>query len=279
MTKFPTEPEPLRVYETELQRFHRGLREGRDYSGIARLKEPFFATWRQPPNEGDLLGPYTEDNYVFTPVDIEAIRGSIPPIRAASEEDLRAAGLSSLRIAEAKRRRQMGHFATELRQEVYDLFNELILSFLQHFIVPLGFPTTPSTLGLSLFPNHDHVDDRGAQHSDYYLLSRFMGAPMTVLNVRDISARIEAFVKQQADENSVALDDDTMTKLALFALDVVSELMTQANEGSIRAENFADSEDAERIIIPEHVRMAVLASDSFAILQYSRCFWQGRHAV
>ncbi len=286
--RFPTELGPLRIYETELERVRRGLREGRDYSGIADLREmyspppPFEGSaCNHPPGEADLLGPYTGDDQILTPGDIETLRDSIPPISAQVEELLRARGFDDATINRQSRENATGVFAASLREEIYDLMNELMLSFLKRFVVPLRSHSSSSTLGSALFPNSSQVSSFRRHHPDHYLLQSFMDTPTLspALNIEDISARVEAFIRRQADGDTVAFSGECLTRIARFVAFVVMDLIRQADQMSFGRGSSEERRGEACIIAPRHVRMVIYTSGFSDILRYSRVLWQGRGAA
>ena len=99
-TKFPGQENPLRKYETELERFQRGLREGTDYSGIEDIRKLYDDPLLKnegvinispiPPPDSEQLGPYHISEHVLKAEDIESLRAYRTP-KADYEMKLRQA--------------------------------------------------------------------------------------------------------------------------------------------------------------------------------------------
>jgi hypothetical protein len=73
-TKFPGQGNPLRKYETELERFQRRLRKGKDYSGIEDLRSLYddpplennvIPNFPIPPPYLEQLGPYPISEHIL----------------------------------------------------------------------------------------------------------------------------------------------------------------------------------------------------------------------
>ncbi|KAJ6439252.1 transposase [Purpureocillium lavendulum] len=272
-TEFPGEGKPLRKWETELERLRRGLAEGTDYSGVDTLREysarqpapgsnmKSLYTPRTP--QAELLGPYDVDEYVLTAQDIEAIRayGHDP----ANEE-----ALACPRLAE---------FIDPWKEPVYDLLNEIFLSYLERDVVPVvRTHAEPSTIADALFPRRE-----GQWHG--WMFEKFTGetAALTIPGVDAVAAgvRIRAFLARRGSEYSsrvvgANLSDDFIARTARLAVAVVRDILECAHSESLGREDMTLLEGG--YILPCSIRRTMYFGGELDPFECSACFWDGREA-
>ena len=113
-TKFTGQSGPLRKWEKVLDRLHRGLREGDDYSGIEELRDMYTPISmdlpresvrmpRQPPGQSNLSGPYNADEYIFDDTDLAAMLAYHPVLNSEVEERLTGSQITPFTVPERKR--------------------------------------------------------------------------------------------------------------------------------------------------------------------------------
>lgn len=131
-TTFLEQGRTLRVHETDEERFQRNLRKGRNFEGLTTLEQAISSsqTSSEIRPENEFLGPYEADEYLVQRADIEAIR--VRPGVSANE------------------------FAESWKESCWVLLNEMIMAYLQHFIVPATSYETIISAAASLAPERDN---------------------------------------------------------------------------------------------------------------------------
>ena len=144
----------LRKEETHEERFERRLHEGYNFSGVKILKEltrppPFpvsEAYGYQPPPQDQWLGPYDLTAHLFRSSDIDALRMYTHAIGIAEQE--------------------MGR--------VTDLLNEIIMTYLERFVLPHCSSSILSQAATAIFPNYSETVY--PRNLGYYLQRHFINA-------------------------------------------------------------------------------------------------------
>ncbi|KAJ3541693.1 hypothetical protein NM208_g4489 [Fusarium decemcellulare] len=289
-TKFPRQSQPLRKYETELEAFHRGLEEGTDYSGVKRLRElcgppgylprpsPGVQMPEQPPPESELLGPYSKSERILLDQDIEALRASVSSVDEPMKETFRHRGMSEEGIAAEEQKRRTGIFVDPWKEPTFDLFNELVLSYLEHFVLPHRSHSTPSTLGPVLFPNRKE-SIQGRKHIDDFLFQQFSGPNETVpgFDVPSVRVRILEFLNRRAGTNPVAFNEECLEGIVRVFAALIKEMVELADRYAFGRGDKERAIDDSCVIVPQHIREAVyFDNDLLSVLRYSAVFWAGR---
>ncbi|KIN03348.1 hypothetical protein OIDMADRAFT_51317 [Oidiodendron maius Zn] len=298
-TKFPGQENPLRKYETGLERFQRGLREGRDYSGIEDIHklydylpledENVVHIFPIPPPDSEQLGPYPISEHVLKAEDIEALRVYRTP-KADYEMKLRQshpllqedAVQSILAGCDSK----IAEFPDEWKDPTYDLLNELVLSYLEHFILT-AFPLHGSifTIGAAMFPKNGHIRRFEELHIDtdlYSLFTKSLELPVPGFDAAAVGSRIRDFLSQRAGEINASPDvlDPEMviqgiTRVVAY---LVSLILNISNNSALARERPDRSKPAEGgYIVPSSIKMAVYYdADLGPLIRYSAVYWSGR---
>ncbi|KAK3295698.1 uncharacterized protein B0H64DRAFT_442069 [Chaetomium fimeti] len=247
--------------ETPRERLERKLREGFDFSGLDTLRElsrvPEYgisSLFPPPPPRTDCLGPYNRSDHVLRAQEINAIR----VYRNAEEmklvlhgRDLTFIGLGTT----------IGEFIEPWTEPLYDLVNEMLLSYLQRTVIP------HSAAVEVLFPRH-----REDGQLDVWCHRHFRqpGAlPIPSFDSAYVSSRIASFLSRFGDV-PVVLEDECVAGITRAVAYMLTRVLDLANRRSIKAGEHAG-------IMPTDVRMAVYHDaqlrDRF---QFSRVYWEGR---
>ncbi|KAF4986382.1 hypothetical protein FDECE_15987 [Fusarium decemcellulare] len=289
-TRFPGQSQALRKHETELEAFHRGLEEGTDYSGVKRLRElcappgfpahpsPGVQMPEQPPPESELLGPYSKNEHILQDQDIEVLRASVSPVDEPMKKTFQQRGMSEEDIAAEEQKRRTGIFVDPWRKPAIDLFNELILSYLEHFLLPHRSHSTPSTLGPALFPNRNE-SIQGRKHIDDFLFQQFSEPNKTVpgFDVQSVSARILEFLNQRAGTHPVAFNEECLESIVRVLAVLIKEMVELTDRYAFGRGDKERAINETCVIVPQHIREAVYYdNDLLSVLRFSAVFWSGR---
>lgn len=253
-TAFAGLDQSLRKEETDEERFERRLREGYDFSGVEELRElskpqedpSIMSFYPPPPPLGECLGPYDLSDHVLRAQDIDALR------------DYRD-GLTPYRL--------IGEFVEPWVEPLYDLTNEMLLSYLQRTIVPRMANRSLSDAVEALFPPGSRS---GGESADAYYYPSFLRSdkePIPNFDVAFVSGRIKSFLTRFEDD-SVRFDDQCIAGITRVAARLLAEVLECANKRSL---------DVGRTkILPCDVRLYTYPDEGFRCLQFSRVFWEGR---
>lgn len=298
-TKFPGQENPLRKYETELERFQRGLREGKDYSGIEDIRklydylpledENVIHIFPIPPPDLEQLGPYPISEHVLKAEDIEALRVYRTP-KADYEMKLRQARPplpeDMVQLILAGYDSKIAEFPDEWKDPTYDLLNELVLSYLEHFILAV-FPLhgSMSTIGAAMFPKNGHIRRFQDLHIDtdlYSLFTKSLEMPVPGFDAAAVGSRIRDFLSQRAGEIN-ALPDVLDPEMVIQGITrvvayLVSQILKLSNNTALASEQPDRSKPAEGgYIVPSNIRMAVYYDPNLGpLIRYSAVYWSGR---
>jgi hypothetical protein len=261
----------LRQEESHEERFQRRLREEYDFSGIAQLQqlgmpvdEPGIVNHspRKPP-EADLLGPFPLSESIFRPIDIETLRSAHGKIVAYTRDVLESRGVDPRDFLPQER---MKDFADPWRSAIYDLLNELMLSYLTRFILPQLALHGVEVVGQKLFFGYQYGDQ-----SDGWLYS---GSPLQeslpeALDSTSIRSRVCTFLGAQISE--LALDGDEILA------EGISRVLAYLIFDILEMANNCATDNHRSAIVPYDIRLAVYNDRQMpSILQYSAVLWNGR---
>lgn len=248
----------LRIEETDAERFERRLREGYDFSGLKMLREmstppedPTLVSFspRSPAMES-CFGPYDEKDRVLLAEDIDALRvyepGNLPP------------GLT---------RFQNGEFVEPWVEPVYDLLNELVLSYLEHKVVPRMANLDAAAALEALFP-----PPRSGPGSEDALFYESFAKPDEELvpgfDYDAVTGRIKSFLSKFEKED-VIYHDECIAGICRVVARMFAEVLEVAGRTS--------RDCARDKILPWDVRIGVYNDwELLRVVQFSRVFWEGR---
>jgi hypothetical protein len=286
-TTFAGLQQPFRKEETDEERFERQLREGFDFSGVAWLREieEVFVDYDpskeylypRPPPESERLGPYDRSEHILEAQDIDALRylGVPPPPKVIKSH--RARGVD-LRPMLQSRSINLG-FAEQWEEPVYDLLNEMVLSYLDRFVLPHISIDTPSEAAEALFPRHAEAPaPRHPEQTktfpplDSFFYSFFMHPRELLTPKFDIDAvgnKIGNFLISHAGTNRVLFNKECFDGLAAVISFMIFDLLDQAN---LCARDCHHSN-----IVPIDVRVMMNNDDDLcSLLRYAKVYWHGR---
>lgn len=248
--------QPLRKSETHEERFQRRLLEGFDFRGMETLKMMAVPSWLgSSPADGDLLGPHTDNERLFQEADFVALLQ-----RNAKNLD----------------------FVDPWRDRVQFLLNELLMSYLRRYIVPLdrSFDTilaAAEALTPQRAPQQDEdwpMDFLGNERRtvDFFLfqyLTQPHADPIANWDAAAVAARVRAFLYSQSEEQRGLFSDDEyiagLCRCLAFLIGEVLELASNEAKDSYRSN-----------IMPVDVRIAVgNEAQLLSAFKYSRVYWDG----
>ncbi|KAF3919861.1 hypothetical protein ABW21_db0200489 [Orbilia brochopaga] len=253
----------LRKEETPEERFQRRLQEGYDFSGIKELRQMIApsgpSTISRAPPDAEYRGPYDPSCYVFREEDLNALRtyrkGSAP---YQGSVDARIVAAFENRISE---------FASPLKSQLHELLNEVVLSYLDQFVVPVS--STGKAAAEVLFPKHSEGDIQCLDTHAYEYFTKPWEEPVPDFDAASVELRITDFLSSRLVDNPVSLDGGFIAGICRVLAYMMSETLELANN---------TARDSRRNkIVPHDVRLGVqFDRDLFQLFKYSRVFWQGR---
>ncbi|KAJ6256561.1 hypothetical protein Dda_8424 [Drechslerella dactyloides] len=253
----------LRKEGTHEERFERRLREGYDFSGVEELRRmstplggPFaFSSRPTAPPESEHKGPYDPSRYVFRPEDLDALRLYRKGTVSHPGDNVPAYA----RIAE---------FANGWADQAHDLLNELALSYLDRFVVPLS--STGQSAAEILFPERAEDDDRCLDVHAYQHFTQPHAEPIPNFNSASVGVRIKDFLNSRSESNlSPLADDNSITGICRVLAYMTSEALQLGNN--------ATRDSRRSRMVPYDIRVGVYNNrDLFHAFKYSRVFWKGR---
>ncbi|KAL8901815.1 MAG: hypothetical protein Q9207_005007 [Kuettlingeria erythrocarpa] len=229
--------QPLRKYETHEERFQRRLQEGFDFRGVELLRTfGVQSSWGASPGDEDLLGPHIDDEPVFQEADFVAL----------------------LR----RNTRNLG-FVEPWKDRVKLLLNELLMSYLERYIVRLAAEALTPQRG-SPESAHRTVDDFLFQH-----LTQPYADPIPDWDTAAAAARVRAFLfSHSGDDQGLFSDDEFIAGLCrclAWLMEEILELASNSAKDSYRSN-----------IMPADVRIAVRNdAELLSAFKYSRVYWDG----
>ena len=268
-TAFKGMEQTLRKAETPEERFERRLREGCDFSGLEELRQHtrpsddgvvYPMSPPPPPPLADCLGPYERSDHILRIQDI----------------------INAIRAHRNARERRLGHTLTPYHADtpitevvepwaepVYDVINEMFLSYLQRTVIPRMGNQRLSAAAELLFTRRTPI--WGRESLDTLCSRRFTASEAVTIPNFDstyVSGRIAAFLSRFGDA-SITFEDECVagiTRVVAFLLAEVIELADTHGMGCSRDK-----------IMPVDVRMVVQIDDELRdCLHFSKVYWEGR---
>ncbi|KAI4170270.1 MAG: hypothetical protein LQ346_008883, partial [Caloplaca aetnensis] len=238
--------QPLRKYETHVERSQRRLQEGFDSRGMETLSVfGVQSSLRASPGDGDLLDPHTNDEALFQEADFVALL-----VQNAQNLD----------------------FVEPWKDRVKLLLNELLMSYLERYIVPLGrsFDTTLAAAE-ALTPQRGPPGNH-CRTVDCFLfrhLTQPHADPVPNWDTVAVAARVRVFLfSHSREEGGLFSDDEFIAGLCRCLAWLMGEVLEPASDSA---------KDSYRSnIMPADVRIAVGNDpELFSIFKYSRVYWDG----
>jgi hypothetical protein len=261
----------LRKEETHEEKFQRWLREGRDFSGLDSLRQmsapvdnaQVSTISAPPPPESELLGPYNQMEHVFHARDIEALR-PIPGPSLLTKEELADRGIDSDRLLQ---NRNMAGFVDSWNEPVYDLINEMALSYVERFVLPQRSHNTLSTAAEALFPSY-----KDSKKLDSHLYSYFVqphAKPILRFDTASVERRIKTFLDSRSGDTPGGFDEECIVGICRVVAYLISEAL-ELSSNSATGNN-------RNVILPSDIRIGVYLDRQLSdVLQYSAVMWNGR---
>jgi len=156
------------------------------------------------------------------------------------------------------------------REPLYDLINEMALSYLEHKVVPRMANLDLSAAAEALFPTNSRS---GPESGDGFYHPSFVKPDAKLIpgfDYVEVTGRIKKLLSRfEVQNGSVRFDDDCVAGICRVIARVFAEVLEMANR--ISRDSGRDK------ILPCDVRNAVYHDPAFLrFLQFSRVFWEGR---
>lgn len=238
--------QPLRKYETHEDRFQRRLQEGYDFRGMKMLEMMAVPSRSgSSPADGDLLGPHLNHEHLFQEADFAALLQ-----RNANNLD----------------------FIDPWRDRVELLLNELLMSYLERYVLPLDRSFATILSAAQALTRQQAPQQNESRTLDFYLfqyLAQPHADPIPNWDAAAVAARVRVFLfSRSGGQLRLFGNDDHVAGLCRCLAWLIGEVLELASNGA---------KDSYRSnIMPADVRIAVCTdAELFSIFKYSRVFWDG----
>ncbi|KAF9773593.1 hypothetical protein IL306_008571 [Fusarium sp. DS 682] len=171
---------------TRTERFERQMREGFDFSGMDKVQDLVSSQYVSPPPASELLGPYDPSDYTLREQDIEALR-------SYREGHATHDGVEFT----------IHEFVDPWKQPLFDLVNEMALSYLEHFVLPHLGGENVAEMAKTLFP--DYEKDSQPISLDVASYCHFTQPDQSLIpdfDVSYMSLRLREFLESRSQDKS-----------------------------------------------------------------------------
>ncbi|PQE15235.1 histone-fold protein [Rutstroemia sp. NJR-2017a WRK4] len=212
----------LRIFETDEERFQRRLREGYDFEGLDTLDQMrnMFEDWNSMslPAESEYLGPYDSHEYLVQTIEFEAIPDGIELLPQ-----------SSRRYSEFAKKR-LNRFTDPWKEKCHVCLNEVLLSYLEHFIVPVSSHDTVAAAAVSLFPRRNQDGRVDSKHMYSYMMEPHLN-PVPAFDDEGLEGRIKNFLAPRCKDDSLVKNDEFVAGIRSCITYLLSQVLEQVAEG------------------------------------------------
>ncbi|KAF5231751.1 hypothetical protein FANTH_13273 [Fusarium anthophilum] len=241
-TSFLGIPGTLRKHITPQERFEHKLREGVDFSGIDKVHDMVSSQYVSPPPANKQLGPYDRSDYILREQDIEALRGY------RGEQDGEEPTISG--------------FIDQWKQPLFDLVNEMALSYLEHFVLPHLGSENVAEMGKTLFP--DYEKDSQPISLDVASYRHFTQPDQSLIPDFDIiyvTVRVREFLESHSQDKSRISRDVAIRGICRVLGYMLTEIFELANNVAFGATGYIGA---------GIIRQALTRSDITSIIAVTR---------
>ncbi|KFZ01991.1 hypothetical protein V500_00513 [Pseudogymnoascus sp. VKM F-4518 (FW-2643)] len=236
-TTFVGLDQTLRVEVSDEEKFQRYLREGRNFEGLDSLERlvTLYQWSSHRPAESEYLGPYDSHEHILKTTDLNAIRTRV----------------------------KANEFTDPFKELCYACLNEIIMSYLEHFIAPASSYDTIVAAATSLFPKRS--DSNTVDSCMYSFLMEPYSDPIPGFDHRAVESRVKGFLIPRCEDNSLVRDDKFIAGICACIAYLLSEVLEHSRNCEWRGK-----------LIPVDIRLAVFHDlEVRDLFKYSRVFWKG----
>jgi histone H3/H4 len=147
---------------------------------------------------------------------------------------------------------------------VYTLLNEIVLSYLAHFVVPSSSCDSIIAAASALCPNHSAA--RGVDYYIYSLLTEPLLESTSGFDNVSVECRIKSFLVSRCESSALLSDDAYVSRLCRAVEYIISEVLELASCCSIDC--------GRRRIVPLDIRLSIFNDEELMhAFQYCKVFW------
>ncbi|KAF5548559.1 hypothetical protein FPHYL_9890 [Fusarium phyllophilum] len=230
-TSFLGIPGTLQEHMKSQERFERQLREGVDFSGMEMVQDMISCQQVSLSPASELLGPYDPNDYILREQDIETLRNP-------------------------------------WKQPLFNLVNEMVLSYLEHFVLPHLGGDDVAEMAKALFPEYEK-DARpiSLDVASYRHFTQPDQSPIPDFDMPQVTVRLREFLESRSQNKSRVFRDDAMRGICRALGYIFNGIFELANNAA------CDCEHTQ--ILPCHVRRAVLLDeDILRLVRFSKVLWE-----
>ncbi|KAF4434494.1 hypothetical protein FACUT_7920 [Fusarium acutatum] len=262
-TSFLGIPRTLREHMTPQERFERQLREGVDFSGMEMVKDMISCQHVSHPPASELLGPYDSSDYILREQDIEALR-------SYCEEQISSNGAEPT----------VHGFIDPWKQPLFDLINEMALSYLEHFILPHLGGDNVAEMAKTLFPDYEkNSRPISLDVASYLHFTQPDQSPIPGLDMSQATVRLREFLESRSQNKSRAFRDDAIRGIfgatGYIGAGILRQALARSDVTNIVAVTRRPLGQAaaklQNVIVPDYGTYSSAAKESFA--GAGACIW------
>ena len=221
-----------------------GLEKGPSHDsgeGIIMLKQKIAAFSPDLPSEAEYLGPYDSKDFVLQDSDLEAIR--------------------------ARRGVAAAEFQQKQKICSYACLNQMVMSFLEHYIGPASSHESVSAAAESLWPTHGGNPGMLESCMSGFLLHPHSD-PVEGFDAKETGKRIKKFLGPRCSDNSLIRNELFIEGVVAVVVYVLSEILELSD-------NNRKNSNRQRLF-PLDIRAGTFHDDEILeLIKYSQYFWTG----
>jgi hypothetical protein len=171
---------------------------------------------------------------IFRPEEFESLALLIKGHDAQTAEMIRNGGVEDLEAYEASRKRAV--FVDAWKERLYDVLNEVALSYLERFVFPLAGQSEPETVAEALFPGHADTSKR--RNLDSYMHAYFVqphAKPIPNFDVDALVKRVEKFLQFLSRSEPGAFESAVIRGLCHAMAYMFSEVVELSENSAIQS--------------------------------------------
>ena len=213
-----------------------------DSQGVETIMEHAQMWAPSLPDKSQCLGPYETHEYPIRSKDLDAIR-TRPGMDAPK-------------------------FMDKYRESCEAYVNEMIMSYLEHFIAPASSSCDTITMAATLlFPNYQdsHIDS--LHRCMYGFMLSPQSDPVQEFDTKAVGKRIKQFLTPKCGDNSLIRDTNFINGLTACVVYLLSEVIELANNSRL--------DSGRDRILPIDIRTSVISDeDLLKLFKFSKFLWE-----
>ncbi|KAG5806827.1 hypothetical protein H9Q74_009297 [Fusarium xylarioides] len=259
-TSFLGIPGTLREHMTSQERFERQMREGVDFSGMEMVQDMISCQQVSLPPASEILGPYDPSDYILREQDIEALRIYCEELASSNGAEPTIHGFIDL-----------------CKQPLFDLVNEMALTYLEHFALPHLGGDDVAEMAKTLFPEYEK-DARpiSLDVASYRHFTQPDQSPIPDFDMPQVTVRLREFLESRSQNKSRVFRDDAIRGICRYiGTGILRQALARSDVTSVVAVTRRPLEQTatklQNVIVPDYGTYSPAAKEAFA--GAGACIW------